>query len=81
MPRIFSRYSTLSEDRRYVQSPATARPSTAGAGAGAGSGGGGADDGTDSDSPIRYLALCRVIVNKVFVTSKDHEVRAMRSPR
>ena len=24
---------------------------------------------------MRYLALCRVIVNKVFVTSKDSDVR------
>lgn len=62
-PRLFSRYSTLSEDRRLVQTPARDASDKPG------------DGSIDGESPLRYLALCRVIVNKVFVTSKDSDVR------
>lgn len=62
LPRVFSRYSTLSEDKRLVQTPA-------GASSAAASG----REEEEGESGIRYLALCRVIVNRVYVTSKDKD--------
>lgn len=78
-PRTFSRYSTLEDDREIVAATGdSATLPTAAASGGAG--------GKDAEEPsgeskesrddahessIRYLALCRVVVGKVFVAPKD----------
>ena len=64
-PHTFSRYSTLEEDREYVAAPlpppgAAAEPAEPGS----------PKPFAPGDSATRYLALCRVIVGKVFITSK-----------